>query len=42
MDAFGRTARIPGAPAISRNDPIEAPSPKQRVATGHLTYCIVS
>ena len=34
--------RLPLAPALSRNAPIEAARPTQMVATSHLMYCMVS
>ncbi len=40
--ACGRAARLPAAPAASRNDPAEAAIPMQIVFTGAWMCCIVS
>ena len=40
--ALGSAIRCPGAPAISRNDPMEYAVPTHTVATGHLIHCMVS
>ena len=40
--ACGSAYRFPGAPAVSRNWPIEAASPTAQVATSGRTSCIVS
>ena len=38
----GRAKRLPGAPAHSRNWPMEAARPTQMVETSDRTYCMVS
>ena len=40
--ACGRAYRLPGAPAQSRNCPIEAARPMATVATSLVTNCMVS
>ena len=40
--ACGRAYRLPGAPAVSRNWPIDAANPTAHVATSDGTSCIVS
>ena len=42
MLALGSATRRPGAPAISRNEPIDMAVPMQSVPTGALMNCIVS
>ncbi len=42
MLAFGKAMRLPAAPAINRNEPIEYAVPMHTVATGHLIHCMVS
>ena len=42
MRAWGSAERLPGVPAASRNEPIEAAIPMQIVFTGAFRNCIVS
>ena len=42
MRALARLTRMPGSPAASRNDPMEAAWPMQTVPTLGRIYCIVS
>ena len=42
MREFGVAERLPGAPAASSSEPIDAAWPMQTVATFGRTYCIVS
>jgi hypothetical protein len=42
MRLWGSEKRLPGAPAHSKNWPIEAAIPTQIVRTSQLTYCMVS
>ncbi len=40
--ALASAARLPGSPAISRNEPIERAVPMHSVCTGDLMNCMVS
>ena len=42
MREWGSANRLPGAPAHSRNWPIDAARPMHTVATSQATYCMVS
>ena len=42
ISAWASAPRLPGAPPVSRNWPIDAASPVAMVATSGATACIVS